>query len=127
MDKHDRPFTCQEPNYKITRGFTYAGGLLRHQREAHRKNLNRPPIMCLYADCNRSSGNGFTRQENLREQLGRRHLHTHDVSSSSSMLGNPCISIGVRANHLPVTAVGPCHNDSGGERLSEANDVAWSQ
>jgi hypothetical protein len=40
------------------------------------------------------------------------------------MLGNPCVSIGVRANNLPVTAVGPCHNDSGGERLSEANDVA---
>jgi hypothetical protein len=83
MDKHDRPFTCQEPNCNITRGFTYAGGLLRHQREVHRKNLNGPPIMCPYADCNRSSGNGFTRQENLREHLRRRHLHTHDVSSGS--------------------------------------------
>ena len=32
--------------------------------------------MCPYADCNRSAGHGFTRQENLKEHLRRRHMHT---------------------------------------------------
>lgn len=40
------------------------------------------------------------------------------------MLVDPCMSMGVRANHLPVAIAGPCHNCSTGERLSEANDVA---
>jgi hypothetical protein len=37
--------------------------------------------MCPYADCNRSTGNGFTRQENLKEHLRRRHMHTDNGTS----------------------------------------------
>jgi hypothetical protein len=37
MDKHDRPFKCHEPDCNRDRGFTYAGGLSRHQREVHKK------------------------------------------------------------------------------------------
>ena len=75
MDKHDRPYKCLEPGCSKIQGFTYSGGLLRHQREVHKKNIKKP-LMCPYADCNRSTGNGFTRQENLKEHLRRRHMHT---------------------------------------------------
>ncbi|KAL4762697.1 putative C2H2 transcription factor [Aspergillus foveolatus] len=77
MDKHDRPYKCLEPGCDKIQGFTYSGGLLRHQREVHKKNVNaKKPLMCPYPDCNRSTGNGFTRQENLKEHLRRRHMHT---------------------------------------------------
>lgn len=79
MDKHDRPYKCYEPGCDKIQGFTYSGGLLRHQREVHKKNTDaKKTLMCPYADCNRSTGNGFTRQENLREHLRRRHMHTDD-------------------------------------------------
>lgn len=79
MDKHDRPYKCLEPGCDKVQGFTYSGGLLRHQREVHKKNTDtKKPLMCPYADCNRSTGNGFTRQENLKEHLRRRHMHTEN-------------------------------------------------
>lgn len=83
MDKHDRPYKCMEPGCDKIQGFTYSGGLLRHQREVHKKNINaKKPLMCPYADCNRSTGHGFTRQENLKEHLRRRHMHTENGPSS---------------------------------------------
>jgi hypothetical protein len=82
MDKHDRPYKCMEPGCDKIQGFTYSGGLLRHQREVHKKNATtKKALMCPYADCNRSTGNGFTRQENLKEHLRRRHMHTEGASS----------------------------------------------
>ncbi|KAA8651809.1 putative C2H2 transcription factor [Aspergillus tanneri] len=83
MDKHDRPYKCLEPGCDKIQGFTYSGGLLRHQREVHKKNINaKKPLMCPYADCNRSTGNGFTRQENLKEHLRRRHMHPENGHAS---------------------------------------------
>ncbi|KAL2000271.1 hypothetical protein VTN02DRAFT_3334 [Thermoascus thermophilus] len=82
MDKHDRPYKCMEPGCDKIQGFTYSGGLLRHQREVHKKNSSsKKPLMCPYPDCNRSTGNGFTRQENLKEHLRRRHMHTENGTS----------------------------------------------
>ncbi|KAJ5247532.1 hypothetical protein N7468_002515 [Penicillium chermesinum] len=97
MDKHDRPYKCYEPGCDKVQGFTYSGGLLRHQREVHKKNTDaKKPLMCPYADCNRSTGNGFTRQENLREHLRRRHMHTDDGGVPSIMVDMPW----ERANEL---------------------------
>src|SRR3979490_2183598 len=82
MDKHDRPYKCMEPGCDKIQGFTYSGGLLRHQREVHKKNATtKKPLMCPYGDCNRSTGNGFTRQENLKEHLRRRHMHSENGTS----------------------------------------------
>jgi hypothetical protein len=82
MDKHDRPYKCMEPGCDKIQGFTYSGGLLRHQREVHKKNATtKKPLMCPYTDCNRSTGNGFTRQENLKEHLRRRHMHMENGTS----------------------------------------------
>lgn len=108
MDKHDRPYKCYEPGCDKVQGFTYSGGLLRHQREVHKKNTDaKKPLMCPYGDCNRSTGNGFTRQENLREHLRRRHMHNDE--------GVPQVVVdpwdraneleGLRANSLPATGM----------------------
>lgn len=85
MDKHDRPYKCKEPGCDKILGFTYAGGLLRHQREVHKKNAK---ANCPYPDCNRSTGAGFTRQENLKEHLRRRH-RVLDISPDTPLARTP--------------------------------------
>lgn len=83
MDKHDRPYICTEQGCEKIRGFTYSGGLLRHQREVHKKHGGpKSPLMCPHQDCKRSTGKGFTRRENLNEHLRRVHrIDTPDHSS----------------------------------------------
>lgn len=74
MDKHERPYRCEETACEKLRGFTYSGGLLRHEREVHRKHGGpKKPLMCPHLSCKRSGGPGFTRQENLNEHLRRVH------------------------------------------------------
>ena len=73
-DKHTRPYVCREPGCEKIRGFTYSGGLLRHQREVHRHHGGpRAPRFCPHPDCKRSYGQGFSRRENLNEHLRRVH------------------------------------------------------
>lgn len=79
MDKHERPHKCSVAGCEKLSGFTYAGGLLRHEREVH--NLHGGPKAsrkCPYADCKRSTGIGFTRKENLQEHLRRVHTSVED-------------------------------------------------
>lgn len=76
MDKHERPYKCLERGCERLLGFTYSGGLLRHDREVHKKNLaTRTALYCPFPNCNRNpaSGHGFTRLENLNEHKRRRH------------------------------------------------------
>lgn len=74
MDKHNRPYVCEEPGCEKIQGFTYSGGLLRHQREVHRQHGGpKEPRMCPHPDCKRSVGVGFSRKENLYEHLRRVH------------------------------------------------------
>ena len=73
MDKHERPYVCNEPECE-NRGFTYSGGLTRHQREVHRQHGGpKASCMCPYPDCKRHVGVGFSRKENLAEHLRRVH------------------------------------------------------
>jgi hypothetical protein len=75
MDRHERPYKCRESGCELNPGFTYSGGLLRHQREVHKMHLStKQPLFCPFPNCNRSSGTGFTRKENLEEHKRRRHL-----------------------------------------------------
>jgi hypothetical protein len=75
MDKHDRPYKCHEPGCDKVQGFTYSGGLLRHQREVHKKNKSSGrDLYCQYPTCNRSNSQPFTRKENLIEHIRRRHV-----------------------------------------------------
>ena len=74
-DKHKRPHRCKHSDCEKIPGFTYSGGLLRHQREVH--NLHGGPKtlwMCPYKGCKRSVGPGFSRKDNLHVHLRRVHM-----------------------------------------------------
>ncbi|TGO17225.1 hypothetical protein BTUL_0019g00150 [Botrytis tulipae] len=78
MDKHDRPYRCKEPGCEKLPGFTYSGGLLRHEREVHGKHGGpKKQLNCPHPNCKRHTGKGFSRQENLNEHL--RRVHTADT------------------------------------------------
>ena len=84
MDKHDRPYRCQDPACGKLQGFTYSGGLLRHEREVHGKHGGpKAQLMCPYLDCKRHSGKGFTRKENLNEHVRRVHQNKGEPSQAT--------------------------------------------
>lgn len=75
MDKHDRPYRCPHQSCGKLQGFTYSGGLLRHEREVHGKHGGpKAQLMCPRSGCKRNTGKGFTRKENLNEHLRRVHF-----------------------------------------------------
>lgn len=77
MDKHERPYRCPVPGCDKLPGFTYSGGLLRHEREVHNKHGGpRKQLNCPHQNCKRHEGKGFSRQENLNEHLRRVHTGT---------------------------------------------------
>lgn len=85
MDKHDRPYKCTVKGCEKLQGFTYSGGLLRHEREVHKMHGGtKKSLFCPFTDCKRSSGAGFTRKENLAEHIRRVHRRT---SMSADMHG----------------------------------------
>lgn len=85
MDKHDRPYKCNVKGCEKLQGFTYSGGLLRHEREVHKMHGGtKKALFCPFNDCKRSSGAGFTRKENLAEHIRRVHRRT---SMSADMHG----------------------------------------
>jgi len=85
MDKHDRPYKCNVKGCEKLQGFTYSGGLLRHEREVHKMHGGtKKSLYCPFPDCKRSSGAGFTRKENLAEHVRRVHRRT---SMSADMHG----------------------------------------
>ncbi|TKA65573.1 hypothetical protein B0A55_10653 [Friedmanniomyces simplex] len=97
MDKHDRPYRCPHSQCAKLQGFTYSGGLLRHEREVHGKHGGpKAQLSCPYEDCKRHTGKGFTRKENLNEHIRRVHndksappppsslLQEHDAESAAS-------------------------------------------
>ncbi|KAF2153924.1 hypothetical protein K461DRAFT_292621 [Myriangium duriaei CBS 260.36] len=74
MDKHDRPYRCKDPVCAKLQGFTYSGGLLRHEREVHNKHGGpKEKLQCPFETCKRHDGHGFTRKENLAEHIRRVH------------------------------------------------------
>jgi hypothetical protein len=85
MDKHDRPYKCNVKGCEKLQGFTYSGGLLRHEREVHKMHGGtNKSLFCPFSDCKRSLGAGFTRKENLAEHIRRVHRRT---SMSADMHG----------------------------------------
>lgn len=83
MDKHERPYRCLAEGCEKLPGFTYSGGLLRHEREVHGKHGGpKNTVNCPHPNCKRHTGKGFSRQENLNEHL--RRVHTGDVSTPAA-------------------------------------------
>lgn len=84
MDKHERPYVCTAKGCEKIQGFTYSGGLLRHEREVHGKHGGpKKKLLCPHVTCKRSSGKGFSRQENLAEHLRRVHTTTGSIQMDS--------------------------------------------
>ncbi len=84
MDKHDRPYRCSDPECAKLPGFTYSGGLLRHEREVHNKHGGpKATLRCPHPDCKRHTGKGFTRRENLNEHVRRVHSDGKPSQSQS--------------------------------------------
>lgn len=85
MDRHEKPYKCKEPGCESRIGFTFAGGLLRHQREVHKLHLpTSERLFCPYSHCKRSSGTGFSRKENLGEHIRRVHPEELPEGSTST-------------------------------------------
>lgn len=130
MDKHTRPYRCRDSNCQKLPGFTYSGGLLRHQREVHKQwGGPKKRMFCPYPDCKRHTGEGFSRQENLQEHKRRVHkeaplevdstrftVKTEPTSELESAADTP-LSVGPEASETKHYAVGKrrCveHYDSG--------------
>ncbi|KAL2160615.1 hypothetical protein VTH06DRAFT_1303 [Thermothelomyces fergusii] len=86
MDKHDRPYKCGAAGCEKLPGFTYSGGLLRHEREVHGKHGGpKNSFYCPHPNCKRHSGKGFSRQENLNEHL--RRVHTQNGTALNGAEG----------------------------------------
>ncbi|RYP64915.1 hypothetical protein DL771_008547 [Monosporascus sp. 5C6A] len=65
---------CEVEGCEKLPGFTYSGGLLRHQREVHGQHGGpKNPLNCPHINCKRHTGKGFSRLENLNEHLRRVH------------------------------------------------------
>lgn len=87
MDKHDRPYKCNVKGCEKLQGFTYSGGLLRHEREVHKMHGGtKKSLFCPFTDCKRSSGSGFTRKENLAEHIRRVHRRTSMSADLGSLI-----------------------------------------
>lgn len=86
MDKHDRPYKCAAEGCEKLPGFTYSGGLLRHEREVHGKHGGpKNSFNCPHLNCKRHTGKGFSRLENLNEHL--RRVHTQNGGAPSGAEG----------------------------------------
>ncbi|ATY65538.1 C2H2 transcription factor [Cordyceps militaris] len=85
MDKHERPYRCPADGCENLPGFTYSGGLLRHEREVHNKHGGpKNTVNCPHPNCKRHTGKGFSRQENLNEHLRRVHTSPEGGASPSA-------------------------------------------
>lgn len=85
MDKHERPYRCPADGCENLPGFTYSGGLLRHEREVHGKHGGpKNTVNCPHPNCKRHTGKGFSRQENLNEHLRRVHTILEGGGNGSS-------------------------------------------
>ncbi|KAK1783461.1 hypothetical protein QBC45DRAFT_88608 [Copromyces sp. CBS 386.78] len=96
MDKHDRPYKCGAVGCEKLPGFTYSGGLLRHEREVHGKHGGpKNPLHCPHESCKRATGKGFSRLENLNEHLRRVHTHGNADGTTATTTTNGGIGMGI--------------------------------
>lgn len=114
MDKHNRPYVCEEPGCEKIQGFTYSGGLLRHQREVHRQHGGpKASCMCPHRDCKRSTGVGFSRKENLYEHLRRVHRGVGNERDPQQAAANAPVS---------ASTLQRLGSDNGSRKRRRAND-----
>lgn len=101
MDKHERPYKCPSDGCENVPGFTYPGGLLRHEREVHHKHGGpKNPLYCPHKGCKRHKDSSFARLENLNEHLRR----CHTPSEVETTAQNEDLDASGRKRTLSVTA-----------------------
>ena len=134
MDRHERPYKCREAACEMNPGFTYSGGLLRHQREVHKMHLStKQPLYCPFPNCNRSSGQGFTRKENLEEHKRRRHLeemsdHASNREPSQPPESRPSISREPAVKRRRISTSAEVHGqDTGSEVATGFNNIGLAE
>lgn len=102
MDKHNRPYVCEERGCEKILGFTYSGGLLRHQREVHKQHGGpKASCMCPHKGCKRSTGTGFSRRENLVEHLRRLHDGIEEAGEDPGATPTPTSGHGRKRRREP--------------------------
>ncbi|TRX97271.1 hypothetical protein FHL15_002065 [Xylaria flabelliformis] len=106
MDKHERPYKCLAVGCENIPGFTYSGGLLRHEREVHRKHGGpKNPLYCPHKGCKRHKDSSFARLENLNEHLRRCHTSNEfDSTTQTEELATRTQSTNGRIKPLPVVS-----------------------
>lgn len=118
MDKHQRPYRCLEDGCEKLPGFTYSGGLLRHEREVHGKHGGpKKPLTCPHPTCKRFAGKPFSRQENLNEHLRRVHTLDPDETQGPSPAHN-----GKGNDHSPTPGTTPPPPRAGQRRKRDDDD-----
>ncbi|KAK4998118.1 hypothetical protein LTR66_002597 [Elasticomyces elasticus] len=127
VDKHNRPYRCQDPACSKLQGFTYSGGLLRHEREVHSQHGGpKERLPCPVTTCKRHTASGFTRKENLQEHI--RRVHRSDAKTPSTSRrdedgGGGFADLGAEDETSPGSAASGYHNrldDPQGARFTAA-------
>jgi hypothetical protein len=78
MEKHDKPFNCSAPDCKRKQGFASRAILRRHETETHGMHNTRLKLHCPIPTCERHSGEGFQRSEQLKCHIQRKHSPNRD-------------------------------------------------
>ena len=131
MDKHTRPYKCHATGCEDLPGFTYPGGLTRHQGESHSEQGGSQPVFaCPHDDCKRSSngpGAKFTRKWNLEEHLRRVHKNAPPAmtdGSAQQYMAGPVQP--PQAPSIPAETQGvappPASSTASGKRRREPSD-----
>jgi len=105
VDKHVRPYRCSEAECSKLRGFTYSGGLRRHEYEVHGKHAGSTgKLQCTVSGCTRQSSKGFTRKGNLDDHIRRVHESIGSYRSQLQEIANAATKqAGIPPAHLPDT------------------------
>ncbi|EXJ53691.1 uncharacterized protein A1O5_13046, partial [Cladophialophora psammophila CBS 110553] len=87
--RHERLYQCQEAGHELRPGFTYHGGLLRHEQEVHKMYLSakKTPIFCSFPNRPRSSGKPYMRKENFEDH--KRRIHKVEKRPSNPAASQP--------------------------------------
>lgn len=138
MDKHERPYRCLVEGCENLPGFTYSGGLLRHEREVHGHHGGpKKTVNCPHTNCKRHTGKGFSRLENLNEHLRRVHTassgDTPPAESAESPDDNGSEKSGTKRKRRSSTSAHASHAGEMTElrdeikRVREENDKLKSE
>lgn len=119
MDRHDRPYRCKDPTCAKLQGFTYSGGLLRHEREVHDKHGGpKEKLRCPFPECKRHDGHGFTRKENLTEHIRRVHKKRSDLTVKPEADPAPWSAVKPPSQPIPIPSMSLATKRKWGDLLS---------